>query len=660
MSSLRLPKRSLDSADLDEAQSRPSKRNFTFPAVIPTSKHHDRRSSEGFPLASLGELRLYIPPIETLPQELLLQVFEHLVHPSLVTAGFPDKQAIHYSNIDDYLEDGELNRYAHRNGLILPIDRKSLRNVCLVSRKFNMAATTLLYRCAQLATVESPRSLLFTLTANPDLQPLIKNISVPWYVGIITDRYDYAFSHDTTNWKLARELYDPPPKLQEEFFAQCGAYVGGGLLRLMAPLVPNLRTLTIIQTNLLDGPFTQDLVFHNLTVLRITLMTPNEVTFYLYDLSFALRTIEWVDPGYIGDRFPALQRLEICSPNGRWEANLVTEEVDTVGGRKLLKYVESLKTTTTNQFAPADWDLLSLMRPIFDSSKLHTLEFDGPGTRCMMAFTHVADTAKWNFDRFFVEKGGGLRTLSLDWECYGTMEDDNPNGEYAQVVYLGPKARVTTLNKLTNLTHLATSLHPLFGNMDEFAGWVDNMGPSTDAELAELLPPSLRTLRISVYIPGAHDYMWDACVDNEFLEDSIHDQSTPIYRFLQALRVFWLLRDEGRELWFRRCLDLDDMAWEFRIHLEFPTSRLEQLDFCLRARLAGILDDTAERDGEFERVLRPPEDMVWDPQRDDDADSDEEDEETTESEEDSEDGEWDQEGEGYTAAVYQDGELVLV
>lgn len=655
-------KRTRDEAGLVETRSHPFKRNATFPIATPHSDHHDRRISEGHLLDSFGELRLHIPPIETLPQELLLQVFEQLVHPSLVTAGFPDKQVIHYSKIDGYLEDDEPGRSSRRNVVDrMPVDRTDLRNVCLVSRKFKMAATTILYRCAHLTTSKSPGRFLLTLTTHPDLQPLVKHVSVPWYIGTITDRFDFAFSHDKTNWKFWME-HDPlPDGLEAEFFAECGGYVGGGLLRLTMPLVPNLRTLVIPQTNLLDGPFTKDLVLPYLTMLRITLMAPSEAIFSRYGFHHAVRTITWLSPDDIGHHFPALQRLEICSPNGRWEADLVSEEVETAEGRSLWKYVESLKTTTTSQVAPADWDLMSLKRPIFHPSRFHALEFDGPGDSCQMVFNHVAKIANWNFNRFLVEKGGGLHTLSLDWELHDNVDDDHTNDKHPDEVYFGSEERLTNLDKLANLTHLTVSLQALFGDSDTFEDWVDHAKARPDTELAKLLPPSLRTLRIAEYIPGAYEAAWYPTGEDEMDERQVEHwacwHSYTVYRFLHTLRAFWLLRDKRRELWFRRYDALDRLASRY-------TRRMG------RDRLSWILDNTAESDKGFKRVLRPPEDMEWGSEGDDGdiGDEDWEDEETTdgsdegttESEDEDADGDSDQKSDGEKVGLYQDGKLVLV
>lgn len=655
-------KRTSDEARFVETRSRPLKRNFSFPIATSHSDHRDHRISEGHLLESLGELRLYIPPIETLPQELLLQVFEQLVHPSLLTAGFPDKQVIHYSRIDDYLEDDASGRSGRGNvATRMPVDRTDLRNVCLVSRKFKLAATTLLYRCAHLATAKSPGSFLLTLTAHPDLQPLVKHISVPWYIGVITDRFDFAFSHDTTNLSLGMEDDLLPDELEAEFVAECGENVGGDLLRLTMPLVPNLRTLVIPQTNLLDGPFTNDLVLPYLTMLRITLMAPNEAIFLSYDFHHAVRTITWLSPDLIGHHFPALQRLEICSPTGQWEADLVSEEVETAKGRSLWKYVESLKTTTA-QMAPADWDLMSLKRPIFHPSKFHTLEFDGPGEFCGRVFNRVADIANWNFDRFFTEKGDGLRTLSLDWELHDIDDDDNSSSDKdPEEAYFGNMGHLTTLHKLTNLTHLTVSLQALFGVADKFQNWVDNTKASPDTELSKLLPPSLRTLRIAEYILGVYEISWFPPDEEEWnvweRDHWVCSHNDAVYHFLQSLRAFWLLRDERRELWFRRYAALDQLTCKFPRHRS-------------RGMLAYFLDDTAERDQGFERVLRPPEDMVWVPEGDDDSDDDPdwEDGETTdgsddgmtESEDEDPDGDSDQKSDGEKVGLYQDGKLVLV
>lgn len=631
MSSLR-PKRARDDdglADgLPDAQSRPSKRNFTSSMATPHSQHHSRRKSEGSLLDSFGGLRLDIPPIETLPQELLLQIFENLVHPSLVTAGFPEQRAIHRRD-DCHLRDDEPDEY----GLVGAVKRRNLRNVCLVSRKFKMAATTLLYRCAHLATAKSPTCFLLALTAHPDLQPLVTHVSVPTYVGYISKRFSFAFVHNTENcivpWARPREL-------QGSFSAECEQFIGGGLLRLMIPLVPNLRTLIIPQTNLVDGPYTKDLVLRDLTTLRITLMAQNESISREYGTPCIVRTTTWLTPSFIGQRFPALQRLEVSTPNGRWEANLVSEKVDAAQGGSPLKYVESLKTTTTSSVAPVDWDIMSLNRPIFHPSKLHTLKFAGPGLQCGLTFAFAA-TSNLDVNRFLAEKGSGLRILSLDWELHESGVDDPPNHQN-QEVYFGAERRLTTLDKLTKLTHLTVSLQALFGEAETFSDWVEEMKDSPDTELAKLLPQSLRTLRIAEYIPGVYEEDSEDPVDEWDEHTDIRYHSRCVYSFLQALRAWWLTRDKSRELWLRRYDDLDQLEKDSGASLG-------------RSTLASILDDTAERDGRFERVLGPPEDTEA-AERPDGG--------PTETQDQGPDGSPDQESDEEKVWVYQDGKLVLV
>lgn len=638
MSSLRPSKRTRDDHGLVDPQSRPSKRSFTFP-VAHVLKHRERRNSEGSILDSFGALHLYVSPIETLPQELLLQVFEHLVHPSLVTAGFPEQQAIHRRD-GTPLRDDEPDIYDY----VGAVKREDLRNVCLVSRKFNMAATTLLYRCAQLAITKSPKSFMLTLSAHPDLQPLVKHVSVPTYRGRIGKRFNFAFSHDTDNWTYSTEIWPPENEIH---FAECREYFGGDLLRLMIPLVPNLRTLVIPQANLLDGPFTKDLVLRNLTTLRITLMIQNEQMFYIYGFSHAVRTTTWLTPDFIGQRFPALQRLEISTPNGRWEASLVSEEFDTAEGGSPLKYAESLKTTTMLPMIPADWDIMSLKRPIFHQSKLHTLELDGPSVGCHWAFEFGLG-ADWNLNRFCAEKGNGLRTLSLDWELHDD-DDGDPGEPSLQEIYFGAEWRLITLDKLTNLAHLTVSLQVLFGYADMFWNWVEGMKTSPDTELAKLLPPSLRTLRIAEYIQGVSEEPWDS-LDEEEEEEEDHDairyHSRRVYRFLQALRAWWLLCEEGRQLWFRRDIDLDLIA-------------LDTVAEKGRTRLTYILDDGAEKDGKFQRVLRP---LEYTETTDGPAHGPAQGpaQGPTENKDKAPDGRPDQRSDGEKVGVYQDGKLVLV
>lgn len=604
MSELIPAKRTRDDAGLLETQSRPSKRNATFSVATPQPEHREHRNPEGAVLDSLGELHLSTPPIETLPQELLLEVFKHLVHHSLVTAGFPEQYATHI-RVDFDLKEDEPNEY----GYVSAINRSDLRNLCLVSRKFKMAATTILYRCVHLATSKSPWSFLLTLRAHPDLRPLVKHVSVPTYGRRIDKRFTFAFVHDTYGWTSLR--WAASFDLGAHFFAECGEYFSVGRLMLMVSLLPNLRTLIIPQTILLDGPFTKDLVLRNLKKLRINLMAKNEVIPHICSVSISNRTLTWLNPDFIGHRFPALQHLEISTPSGQWEADFVSEEVDTAEGGSPRKYVESLKTTTTYSMAPAEWDLRSLKQPIFHPSKLHTLKFHGPGNNCSWVSQTVGN---WDLNRFFAEKGGGLRTLSLDWGVHDISADDDSD---PQEVHFGPERRLTTLDKLANLTCLTVSLQALFGHAAKFWDWVGNIKATPDNELAKLLPPSLRTLRITEYIPGVFEDTWHISILDEReradMLAGIRHHNGCYFRFLQTLRIFWLLRAKDRELWTRSYVLLDLFESDSDTDMG-------------RGRIARMVDQTAEEDdrfeedgrfdaedGFFELLKRPPEDAVWGP-----------------------------------------------
>lgn len=568
-------KRTHDDASLVEAQSRPSQQNLTTPLTIPHSEHHNFRNTDEDILDSLGELCLNTPPIESLPQELLLQAFGHLVHPSLVTAGFPDKWVKHYSDHTNREED------LNGDGFGSAVDRKDLRNICLVSRTFKTVATTLLYRCAHLATAKSPERLLSTLAAYPDLQPLVKHISIPTYQGRFTARFDYAFSRGLM------ELNDGCHSRHRMISAECEEVVEGSVIKRMMPLLPNLRTLVIPQLSFVDGPIINDLVLPKLTTLRIALMLPPEIIFETFGVRASLRTVVGLRPEVLGHEFPALQRLEICTVTGTWEAHFVSGdgEVDKCGCP--LKYVDSLKTTATTKVGVAEWHLLTLERPIFNSTKLHTLIFDGPGNEFWRPCS-VALKIDWDLNRFLSEAGSGLRTLSLDWEVHHMEEHDT------QLSFFGAWRHLVKLPQLANLTHLTVSLQALFGNTHLFCKKVIDINSSPDAELARIFPQSLLILRISEYIPGVYEFR-GAIPDGPDYENEIHGSSSitthnlAIFCFLNFLRSFWLMRAEGRELWFRRYARLD---WHARMSRN-PRGR----DMWLT-----IFGPTPEMDGEFERV----------------------------------------------------------
>ncbi|KAK2599196.1 hypothetical protein N8I77_010969 [Diaporthe amygdali] len=633
-----MPKRTRDNAGLLEAQP-PSKRKMIFTLAAPNEedqerqKPRERRTSIRSLVHSFNKLRLDTPPIKTLPQELLLQVFGHLLIPTLIRPAmltFPD-------------EEGE----TIKGYCTAAVDRKDLLSVSLVCRSFEMAATTLLYRCADLTTAKSPGKLLLTLLAHTGLRPLIKKIVMPTYLGMIASRFAFAFSHDTTNTRFGYPFsIIPQGGLPEEIFSECGEYLGGCLLRLILELVPQLRVLNIPQTNLLGGPFTKNLVLQHLTMLRITLMAPSEAIFVSSPWSQAFSTFKWLSPDFIILHFPALVRLVIESETRNWSAYLVNAEKE--DGIRPGKYVRSLGTKTTHPNSPAlaEWDLMSLSQPIFHPSKLHTLYFDKPGKQCH-SVCEFAHSEKWDLNRFLESKGSGLRTLSLDWEW--RHYDGNAQGHY-----FGAAGRLTTLGGLANLTHLTVSLQALFGTAEHFNDKVDDMRENPEAELERLVPASLQTLRISEFLYDVvPEYLLRYNLEEESDEDleeeneCFAEHNSSVYCFLKTLQTRWLLRGEGRELWFRRYDVLDLYARASGASMG-------------RKGLDWVLGYQPEGSRGFERVLHPPENerRVW-------YESDEEDENSGQ-EKDGEDKDSsvgediDGDSDGERVAVYQDDQLVLV
>lgn len=532
---------------------------------------------------SFARLRLDTPPIEKLSDELLLQVLGNLVHPLLLAGVLSDvKTSERYDTT---------------------VDRRDLRNVCLVSRSFKRAATTLLYDCAHLATSNTPGSLLSALNNHPLLRPLVREISVPIHVGDVGRRPTYAYSiSDRACYDLPDENKIPERLYKPSLFAERVEYVTGNTLRGIVEHAPELRTLTIPQTSLVNGPFTRNLILRNLTKLRIQVMVPNEVTLYTYDvMGGASFTLTWLRPEYIGERFPSLERLEVCTPTGTWEADLVAGDTDMEGGA-LGKYVESLRTTETGEEAPTEWNLMSLEQPIFDPSKLRALEFSGPEHECYMRCEH-SEARGWNLNRFLGTKGIGLQTLSLDWGC------DDPF-DVAES-YFGRARRVTGLNGLPSLTHLTVSLGALFGRSREFNLAVQNLERSPDEELARLFPELLRTLCISEFVPGVCNSLIMGPDDHFAAPNAgrhqaenirIRKHNGVVCRFLKLLRTHWLPRAEGRELWFRRFKKLD---WHARLS-NSPTGR---------DGLVGVLGQLEPAEPGPERVLQPlsqpPSEWEW-------------------------------------------------
>lgn len=121
------------------------------------------------------------------------------------------------------------------------------------------------------------------------------------------------------------------------------------------------------------------------------------------------------------------------------------------------------------------------------------------------------------------------------------------------------------------------------------------MEADPDTELSQLFPPSIKTLRIAGYIPGVYEPdAWSADDSDGEMDDFnigvMRDHSDLVYRFLQVLRSCWMLGAEGRELWFRRRIDLDSFA----VRSQDPMGR-DGLSWILEERMM------AENDG-FSRV----------------------------------------------------------
>lgn len=490
----------------------------------PTKRHQivDDNLIEGF--AKLLSRRF----LDDLPQEILLNIFQHFAEPWVLT---------------DDLADWE----------VYTLDRDSrVRQQTLIAltktcRRLNLPATSILYRCAHLPTHMSVVHFLESLRIQPNLAGLVKQVSCPHEVLM---SIPFAFirppgDEGSSSTALVRRMscLIGVPRDVDDPFQSYYAYYRFGVYRKVLDWilerVPGVRALSVTCHALWHKAHPiSNLPLERLSKLSIAMPAQPEV--HMRDPNGDHPIVKWLTKSALG-HYPALKQLELLHPRGKWSARLVTVEATTEpGSNGIEKYVESLTTLRRTGGAFAEWDLLSLQQDIFSPAHFHTLDYAGQSRRCTGACSKIQPSG-WDINRFLATTGRGTRRLNLDWE-----------NDHIQLGQLGPTGTLTSLPMLTNLTHLTVSMQVLFQQQFIFYNQLNTISEDPGAGLARMLPPSLRVLRVSEFMlgvlrprdPGAEDR-------------SVEAYNGLLFRFMELLRAHWLDARADRELWFRYCLRLE-------------------------------------------------------------------------------------------------------
>lgn len=490
----------------------------------PAKRHEDIDDSliEGF--AKLLSRRC----LDQLPQEILLDVCKHFAEPWVLA---------------DELADWE----------VYTLDRESrIRQQTLIAltktcRRLNEPATSVLYRCAHLRNHNSVFYFLSSLEMQPRLTELVKQVACPQEV-LMSVAYAFFRSAGAEN-ELATQLVHrlsppigtsrPAGRPFQWHYSYSRVALHSSLLGLILERVPGIRALSLTCHDPWHRSYAIDpLPLEHLSKLSIATYHQPEIN--LRDPNDHQTVLAWLNKSTLG-RYPALKRLELVHPRGRWIARLVTVESTADSGSKgVEKYVESLTTLTRVGGAFAEWDLLSLQQDVFSPTHFHTLDYAGQSKRCSGACAKTPASG-WNINRFLATAGRRVRNLNLDWEH-----------EHPQLGQLGPTGTLTSLTMLTKLTHLTVSMQVLFQQQSVFRNQLKTMLSDPEPEFARFLPPSLRVLRISEFML---DVLRPSNPDAEVR--SVTRYNSLLYSFMEALRVWWLDLRGDRELWFRHCLSLE-------------------------------------------------------------------------------------------------------
>lgn len=510
---------------------------------LETPKGQDRiwQLSEAF-----AKLRISIA-IDRLPPEILLKIIEHFAETWVLTDDPADWDVY---TLDHHSRERQ----------------ETLISLSKTSRSLSATATTVIYRCVHLATAKSARLFLRTLQTQPEVRSLVKQISCPHLVYV---RPAYAFSHDLPN-------YDKLSHVAALLHDKCDTIAYHELLEILQH-IRHVRVLSVPQARLalVSGPWGGYLWLEHLRKLRISVPFLSSTSL---DGSTLRRVLDWLHPNVIMTAYPALEYLEVLSPFGRWQAELTTS------GPPLLwpgKFVKSLSTTLFSVDPCMDWHLMTLEQPVFDPSYCHTFHFSGP------AWTshHQSDLTggnRWNLNRFFTTNGRSICVLSLDFR----VSDFNRN------VLFGAR-RITTLNELTNLTHLTISLDVLYGQDRFFAVRIGRMQHNPLAEINQLFPESLRVLRLNEYMTGIFTPMLILQSNYRF---RLQSYLSAVCLFIHHLLHYWLEPRGDRELWVKHLESLLEL-----LEMDFPEPGMPHTH-----HWGGIISEKKGGGGrEFVQMLRP-------------------------------------------------------
>lgn len=468
--------------------------------------------------------------LDDLPQEILLNIFEHFAEPWVLT---------------DELADWE----------VYNLDRESrTRQQTLIAltktcRRLNPPATSILYRCAHLPTHTSVFHFLRALREQPRLGELVKQVSRPQDV-LMSVAYTFFFFRPRRdeNVLVAPDIYKYSPRIGmtrrtagpiQFYNSYSRVAVNRALLQDILSHTSGIRALSVTCYNPWHHMYPiSSLPLEHLSRLRIAIHQQPEV--YLPGANGHNLILTWLSRSALG-RYRALEQLELVHPRGAWIAHLVTVKTTTESGStNTEKYVESLTTLGRVGGGFAEWDLLSLERDIFSPAHFRTLDYAGQSRRCSGTCTTIQPSG-WNLNLSLSTTGRRLTTLSLDWEH-----------EHPQLNQLGPAGVLTSLPALTNLTHLTVSMQVLFQQHQMFCNELMTILKDSEAGLSRLLPPFLVVLRISEFMPRVLQPS-----DPGEEDRSVVGQNHLMYTFVKVLHACWLDCRDDRELWFRHWLKLE-------------------------------------------------------------------------------------------------------
>ncbi|KAG6363668.1 hypothetical protein INS49_008769 [Diaporthe citri] len=490
----------------------------------PTKRHQivDDSLIEGF--AKLLAQRY----LDGLPQEILLNIFQHFAEPWVLTDGLADWEV--------YMLDRESR-----------IRQQTLISLTKTCRRLNLPATSILYRCAHLPTHRSVLHFLNSLRIQPNLAELVKQISCPHEVlmsltyALIRPPGDESSSGTALVRRMGCSIGIPRDVDQpfQWYYAYYRIAVHRKVLDWILERAPGIRALSVT----CHSPWHRSHPISHLPLehlSKLSIAMPAQPEAFMRDPSGEYPIVTWLTKSALG-QYRALKQLELLHPRGKWIARLVTVEATADPGSNCIeKYVESLTTLRRTGGAFAEWDLLSLQQDIFSPAHFHTLDYAGQSRRCTGACSKI-QASGWDINRFLATTGRGTRQLDLDWE-----------NDHIQLGQLGPTGTLTSLPMLANLTHLTVSMQVLFQQQFIFYNQLNTILDDPGAELARMFPPSLRVLRISEFMlgvlrprdPGAEDR-------------SVGSYNGLLFRFVELLRAHWLDARGDRELWFRYCLRLE-------------------------------------------------------------------------------------------------------